>query len=125
VILGLVQQLVVPETVSAVRNPSSQRQEQAPRQASGPSNKLAVLVAERHALRSEDNRVVQFLRRLDHPSELAFFLAFDDPLLGPNLDATVLQLLEHYGMRPDEPLQSQLLERLVRRVQRQHERHAG
>lgn len=148
VILGLVQQLDISESgsptrattrsarqldtatgpVSANGKPALERKTSAPIEADNAPiqvRKLAVLVAERHMRRAEDNRVVQFLKRLDHPSELAFFLAFDDPLLGPNIDVTVLQLLEHYGMRPDEPLQSQLLERLVRRVQRQHERQSG
>jgi preprotein translocase subunit SecA len=135
VILGLVQQLEIAaptaadsqprrrESVAVEPQPMTRPQREAVGE-KGPSasQKLAVLVAERHQRRSADNRVMQFLRGLDNPSELAFFLAFDDPLLGPNIDTTVLQLLEHYGMKPNEPLQSQLLERLVRRLQLRHER---
>ncbi len=135
IILGLVQQLDIAapmvadaqprrtESMVAGPQPMPRPQLEATSQKGpSPSQKLAVLVAERHQRRSADNRVMQFLRGLDNPSELAFFLAFDDPLLGPNIDATVLQLLEHYGMKPNEPLQSQLLERLVRRLQLRHER---
>jgi len=51
---------------------------------------------------------------------VAFFLALDDPLLRGRCDRMLWQLLEHYGMRPDEPWQSLLLDRLVRRVQKEH-----
>lgn len=135
VILGLVQQLEIAPPMATVPQPrqpepiaagppsvTRSQLEAFSQNVRSPSRKLAVLVAERHQRRSADNRVMQFLRGLDDPSELAFFLAFDDPLLGPNIDATVLQLLEHYGMKPNEPLQSQLLERLVRRLQLRHER---
>jgi hypothetical protein len=44
----------------------------------------------------------------------------DDPLLRGRCDRMLWQLLEHYGMRPEEPLQSLLLDRLVRRVQQEH-----
>jgi len=138
VVLGLVQQLDIAERskpivpgngpgptalVSAWQYPGQRSADDSRRESRpAPPKRLAVLVSERHELRAMDNRVLQFLKSLDHPSELAFFLAFDDALLGPNIDTTLLQLLEHYGMQPNEPLQSHLLERLVRRLQRQQER---
>lgn len=82
-----------------------------------PTSVVGVLVAERHSSRHVDNRVRDFCRQLEPSTQLGFFLAFDDPLLAGRIDTAMQQLLEHYGMRPDEPLQSLLLERLVRRIQ--------
>lgn len=79
---------------------------------------IGVLVAERHSLRAHDDRVRDFCRALQPRCQLGFFVALDDSLLAGKVDLAMQQLLEHYGMKSDEPLQSFLLERLVRRSQR-------
>ncbi|MBL8889544.1 MAG: hypothetical protein JNL67_06165 [Planctomycetaceae bacterium] len=84
--------------------------------------RISILVAERHSSRQADDQVRHFCRQLEARTQLGFFLAFDDPLLSGRIDTAMQQLLEHYGMRPDEPLQSLLLERLVRRIQRSADR---
>jgi hypothetical protein len=140
-VLALVDQLVVaPEVEASPRGggwfaatparpsspPAAETRSQAlgERRAPLPVGRLAVLVAERHFLRQRDRQVQQFVqqfvRRINGRAELAFFLALDDPLLRGRCDRMLWQLLEHYGMRPEEPLQSLLLDRLVRRVQQEH-----
>jgi len=90
-----------------------------PRRTTDLSNfKVGVMVAERHASRADDDRVRNFCRLMEPRCELGYFIALDDPLLAGKVDSAMQQLLEHYGMKPDEPLQSMLLERLVRRIQR-------
>ncbi len=84
----------------------------------GSVSKIGVLVAERHPIRAEDDQVRDFCRSFAPRCLLGYFIALDDPLLAGKIDRALQQLLEHYGMRPDEPLQSALLERLVRRTQR-------
>ncbi|MDP1561264.1 MAG: hypothetical protein Q8M16_07695, partial [Pirellulaceae bacterium] len=79
---------------------------------------IGVLVAERHSLRTQDDQVRDFCRALQPRCQLGFFVALDDSLLAGKVDPAMQQLLEHYGMKADEPLQSFLLERLVRRSQR-------
>lgn len=83
-----------------------------------PSTKIGVLVAERHQFRAQDDRVREFCRSLASRCLLGYFIALDDPLMAGKIDLALQQLLEHYGMKPDEPLQSALLERLLRRTQR-------
>jgi hypothetical protein len=80
--------------------------------------KVGVLVAERHHRRAEDDRVRKFCGQISARSQIGFFVAFDDPLLAGHVDPALYQMLEHYGMKKDEPLQSGLLERLVRRRQK-------
>jgi hypothetical protein len=78
---------------------------------------VGVLVAERHQSRHADEKIRSFCCSLRLHCELGYFVALDDPLLQGRIDPAMQQLLEHYGMRPNEPLQSMLLERLVRRTQ--------
>lgn len=122
--LGLVGQLS--GSAAAPVNASNRRQEP-PRlerrgAATRPGSIVGVLVAERHSNRQADDRVRDFCRQLEPSAQLGFFLAFDDPLLSGRIDTAMQTLLEHYGMRRDEPLQSMLLERLVRRIQHRSSR---
>lgn len=90
-----------------------------PRRTTDPANfKVGVMVVERHASRAEDDRIRNFCKLMEPRCELGYFIALDDPLLAGKVDPAMQQLLEQYGMNPDEPLQSMLLERLVRRIQR-------
>jgi len=89
-------------------------------------DRLAVLVAERHFFRQRDEVVYQFLKNFqlqysEVNCEVGFFIALDDPLLRGKCDAILHSLLEHYGMRPDEPIQSHLLDRLVHRIQKSYQ----
>jgi hypothetical protein len=118
VYLALTGQLLCPS--NNVSNPDRRRFSSIePRRTTDLANfKVGVMVAERHASRADDDRVRNFCRLMEPRCELGYFIALDDPLLAGKVDQAMQQLLEHYGMKPDEPLQSMLLERLVRRIQR-------
>lgn len=128
VYLALTQQLSLPpreDTRSLPRHPANSRQPVATEHLPGARRSInpadftiGVLVAERHRLRAHDNQVRNFCRALQPRCRLGFFVALDDSLLAGKVDPAMQQLLEHYGMQADEPLQSLLLERLVRRSQR-------
>lgn len=65
---------------------------------------VSFMVAERHPLRAQDDRVERLAGRLPYSSSVQFHLALDDSLLERFLDERVKGLLGQLGMSEDESI---------------------
>jgi preprotein translocase subunit SecA len=89
----------------------------APRQVDEEAGPVSILVAERHFLRSQDERIGEFAQGLGRRCRIQFFLSLHDPLLRTFVGPWVENLLTQLGLAADEPLESHLVARRVRKAQ--------
>lgn len=84
------------------------------------SQTLAVLVAERHPLLTEDDRIIHdFAVALDCKCEVQFHISLDDVIMRPMASPQVREMLSKLGMRDDDCISSGMVARRVRNFQQQ------
>lgn len=86
-----------------------------------PACPLAVIVLERHPLRSYDNRVVEFAQGLGGRAEVEFYTSFNDPLMQMFGGDRARGMLRRMGQKEDEPMKSAMLSRSLKSAQRRLE----
>ena len=89
-----------------------------------PRGRISFLVAERHPLRAQDERVERLASALLCPSRVRFHLAIDDPLLEHIGKGKLRQLLTHLGIEEDQELTHPTLTSAVERVQKEAAKRA-
>lgn len=80
---------------------------------------LDVLVAERHPLRSHDDRIVEAIGRLSGRPRLTFHLSLDDSPFLEMQKEKIGSLLERLGMDEGEPIQTAMVAKAIARTQAQ------
>lgn len=80
---------------------------------------LSILVAERHPLRAEDERVERLAGELPYECRVRFHLSLEDALLERFAGDRVNDLLARLGMAENEELTHPLISRAVERAQEQ------
>lgn len=80
--------------------------------------RIDLVVAERHLLPSEDQRLVEFAELLPCTSYLGQHLSIDDPLLDRFVGDSVRTMLEAIGMKPTEAIDSPIVTRRILAVQK-------
>lgn len=78
---------------------------------------LDVLVAERHPLRSHDDRIAEAIGRLPGRPRLTFHLSLDDSPFLEMQKERIGTLLERLGMDEDEPIQAAMVAKAIARTQ--------
>jgi preprotein translocase subunit SecA len=78
---------------------------------------VSILVAERHFLRSHDDRVVDFARGLGSRCRLSFHLSLEDPLMRIFAGEWVGQMLRNLGMTDSQPIESAMVNRRIKGAQ--------
>jgi hypothetical protein len=78
---------------------------------------VSILVAERHFLRSHDQRVVDFARSLGRRCRLSFHMSLQDPLMRIVVEERVRQTLRKLGMTGSEPIESAMVARRIKPAQ--------
>lgn len=84
---------------------------------------VSFLVAERHLLRAEDERVETLAASLPYATRVRFHLSLEDPLLARFADERIRALLEQLGMGEEDELSHPIVARAVERAQRGLARH--
>jgi len=80
-------------------------------------DRLKVLVAERHFLRSHDGDVRQFAEGIGRPTVVLFFVALDEPLMKEIAGEWIGDVLRRLGMQETEAIESKMVQRRVRAAQ--------
>jgi hypothetical protein len=78
---------------------------------------VRMFVAERHFLRSHDDRVAQFAASLGRPVGLEFHFALDEPLMRMYTGDWAADVLRNIGMKEGESLKSTMIGRRVKAAQ--------
>lgn len=81
------------------------------------STPVSFLVAERHPLRIEDERVERLAAALPYEASVRFHLSLEDPLLQEFSGDRITALMGQLGMAEDEELTHSLIARAVERAQ--------
>jgi hypothetical protein len=84
-----------------------------------PKSPLAVLLAERHFLRSHDEHVSHFAEGLGGRTDLTVHVSLDDELMKLFAGQWVSSTLKRLGMKDDESIDSPMVMRRIRRAQDQ------
>jgi hypothetical protein len=79
---------------------------------------VTFLVAERHPLRAQDDRVERVAAALPYATAVQFVLAFDDPLLERFVGDRVKGLLAQLGMSADEEMSHPMISAAIERAQK-------
>jgi preprotein translocase subunit SecA len=79
---------------------------------------LLILVAERHFLRSYDDKVVEFARSLARRCRLSFHFSLDDPLMQIFAGEWVKRILTGLGMTDAKPIESSAVSRRIKTAQK-------
>ncbi len=79
---------------------------------------VSFLVAERHPLRAEDDRVEQLAAGLPYPCQIRFHLSLDDPLLEPFAGERFTTLVAQLGVGEEEELSHPMITSAVERTQK-------
>tara|TARA_R110002072_G_scaffold302068_1_gene483684 strand:+ start:10528 stop:11133 length:606 start_codon:yes stop_codon:yes gene_type:complete len=77
-----------------------------------------ILVAERHPLRSHDDRIVEFAEDLPCKCRMAFHLSLEDPLIKVFIGPTIEPLLRTLGMEESEAIESNMVSRRIAAAQK-------
>jgi preprotein translocase subunit SecA len=78
---------------------------------------VPILVAERHFLRSKDEKILAFAASLDRPSRVTFHLSLEDPLMEAFVGQGIRELLGNLGMQESQPIANSLIARRIRSAQ--------
>jgi hypothetical protein len=78
---------------------------------------MSILVAERHFLRSHDERIEDFARGLGRRCRLSFHLSLEDPLMKVFVGEWVGQMLRNLGMTDSQPIESAIVGRRIKDAQ--------
>jgi preprotein translocase subunit SecA len=78
---------------------------------------FVILVAERHFLRSCDDRIVDFARSLGRRCRLSFHLSLEDPLMRVFVGEWVGQVLMKLGMTDSQAIESAMVGRRIKVAQ--------
>ncbi len=79
---------------------------------------VAIIVAERHPLETNDCFPLEFARQLTCRSRIVHHISLDDPLFRYAAGTSFQEIITQLGMRQDEALQTALLSQRIRRAQR-------
>jgi hypothetical protein len=77
-----------------------------------------ILVAERHPLRSHDDRIVEFAKDVPSKCKVAFHMSLEDPLLKAFVSPSMEQMLRTLGMDENEAIESNMVNRRIAAVQK-------
>ncbi len=77
-----------------------------------------VLVAERHPLRSRDDRIIEFAGELPCKAQVAFHLSLEDALLKVFIGPQIEELLRRLGMDENEAIDSDMVSRRIAAAQK-------
>lgn len=86
---------------------------------------LAILVSERHLLRTHDDEIEDFARHLGRRCRLQFHLSLDEPLLRLFSGDWIQDVLSGLGMSETEPITSGMIARRVRKAQERLAQRVG
>ncbi len=78
---------------------------------------LAILVAERHFLRSSDDTIVNFALSLGRRCCLSFHVRLQDPLMQAFAGEWLGGVLSRLGMKDSDPIESAMVARRIRGIQ--------
>jgi hypothetical protein len=78
---------------------------------------LSVFVAERHFLRTHDDRVKEFAAGVEWPVSITFFLSLDEPLMRMFAGEWVGEVLRKLGLKESEAIKSSMVQRRVAAAQ--------
>jgi len=78
------------------------------------SDKIDLIVAERHPLPAEDKKVIQFAESLPCRCRLSYHLSMEDPVLKAFAGDHVKNILKMIGMMPNEAISSTLVSRRIK-----------
>jgi hypothetical protein len=93
------------------------RPDEFPSVETAPPSPLAVVVLERHFLRTHDDQVANFAEGLGGSAAVEFHVSLDDPLLKMFSGEWVANVLRRLGMEEDEALDSAMVSRRMRAAQ--------
>lgn len=82
------------------------------------SVQIDFIVAERHFLDSEDDRLIQFAEQLPCTSRIGQHVSLDDPLLEIFVGDTVRSMLEAIGLKDNESIDSPIVTRRIKATQK-------
>jgi len=77
-----------------------------------------IQVAERHPLRSHDDRIIQFAKDVPCKCKVAFHMSLEDPLLKVFVSPSIEQMLRTLGMDENEAIESNMVNRRIAAVQK-------
>jgi preprotein translocase subunit SecA len=80
-------------------------------------DRLKVLVAERHFLRSHDGEIRLFAEGIGRPTVVLFFVALDEPLMKEIAGEWIGDVLRRLGMQETDAIESQMVVRRVKAAQ--------
>ncbi|HEV3299831.1 MAG TPA: hypothetical protein VG055_09320 [Planctomycetaceae bacterium] len=89
------------------------------------SQRIDIIVGERHPLASHDEAVVQFARSLTCQCRVVHHLSLEDALLTTFAGDWVKNVLKGLGMKDDQAIQSKLVARRIKDCQRRIQRLAS
>lgn len=83
------------------------------------SQKIMILVGERHPLAAHDDSILEFARGLPCQSDLVHHLSLADPLMRAFCGEWVESVLKKLGMAEDEAIESKLVVGRIKQAQRE------
>jgi hypothetical protein len=89
-----------------------------------PAHAVAVVVAERHPIRSPDAGIERFAAAVPHPARLEYHISVEDALLRSFGGDWVGPVLRNLGMSETEPVQSRMVVKRIVQAQRKNEKTA-
>jgi len=89
------------------------------------SQRVEMIVAERHPLLEHDDALVEFARQCGCRFHIVHHLSLDDPLLKIFAGEWVRSVLQQLGMKEDEAIRSRMVSRRIREAQQKITRDAG
>lgn len=88
------------------------------------SNRVLIVVGERHPLTSHDDGLRAFARNLACPCRFSQHASLEDPVLKLFAGQWVQDVLRRLGMKEDEVIESRMVARRIRKAQQKIERQA-
>lgn len=80
---------------------------------------IDLIVAERHPMVADDDKVIEFAKQLPCKCRVAYHVSLEDPVLKQFSGEWVTGVLKKLGMAEDESLESKLVTRRIRAAQQQ------
>lgn len=85
---------------------------------------IDLIVAERHPLKSADDALLLIAEGMPCRFRVTYHVSLEDPLFKLFLSGSLKNLLEQLGMKEDEPIESPMVSRSVKKAQQRVEKQA-
>jgi preprotein translocase subunit SecA len=90
------------------------------------TQRLAIIVVERHPLPAHDKKIETFARQCRFPVELGYYMALDDAVIKTVVNETTIKLVQQLGMQEHELISSHMIsKRLAKALQRNSQAYTG